>query len=269
MAEGNQPLAFRVQAACMEACERNSLCCIGEFDSKHTKCYLKSGGSLVAIGRRPGTSSFNCTGSVSTCYHPVGPHPAPPPTPPAPPIPVTVTVDATAQPTPFPPFWKRSFGSGHARLSLRPDWQKHLKQAVSELGLQGVRYHGIMDDDMGVVVGHRKYSFSKIKQSWDVQIGLGLHPIVELSFMPAVLAGCTWTDPAAADPARPGHSATPVNPGHSACKGTSMAYRGVTMQPTDFDDWHHLVTALVEFATETYGVAEVKKWSFEVWNELW
>ena len=120
--------------ACMEACERNSLCCIGEFDSKHAKCYLKSGGLLVAIGRRPGTSSFNCTGSVSTCYHPVGPHPVPPPTPPAPPVPVTVTVDATALPTPFPPFWKRSFGSGHARLSLRPDWQKHLTQAVSELG---------------------------------------------------------------------------------------------------------------------------------------
>jgi hypothetical protein len=249
---------------CMKACEANSLCCIGEFDSKHTKCYLKSGGSLVE--RRPGMSSFNCTGSVAVCYHPVGPHPNPPPTPPAPSVPVMVTVDTTAQATPFPPFWKRSFGSGHARLSLRPDWQKHLTQAVSELGLQGVRYHGIFDDDMGVVVGHRKYSFAKIKESWDFQIGLGLHPIVELSFMPAVLAGCTWVDPAAADPMRPGHSATPVNPGHNVCKGTTMPYRGITMQPTDYDDWHHLVMALVEFATATYGVAEVKKWSFEVWK---
>ena len=248
----------------MKACEANSLCCIGEFDSKHTKCYLKSGGSLVE--RRPGMTSFNCTGSVAVCYHPVGPHPDPPPTPPAPSVPVMVTVDTTAQATPFPPFWKRSFGSGHARLSLRPDWQKHLTQAVSEIGLQGVRYHGIFDDDMGVVVGHRKYSFAKIKESWDFQIGLGLHPIVELSFMPAVLAGCTWVDPAAADPMRPGHSATPVNPGHNVCKGTTMPYRGITMQPTDYDDWHHLVTALVQFATATYGVAEVKKWSFEVWK---
>ena len=61
--------------------------------------------------------------------------------------------------------------------------------------MQGVRYHGIFDDDMGVVLGPRNYSFAKIKKSWDFQIGLGLHPIVELSFMPAVLAGCSWADP--------------------------------------------------------------------------
>ena len=113
---------------------------------------------------------------------------------------------------------------------------------------------------------HRNYSFAKVKQSWDFQAGLGLHPIVELSFLPAVLAGCSWTDPAASDPARPGHSATPVNSGQRPCKGTTMAYRGITMQPMDFDDWYHLVTALVKFATETYGVAEVKQWSFEVWK---
>ena len=84
---------------CLEACELNSLCCIGEFDSQHQKCYLKSGGSLVAVGKRPGSAAFNCTGSVSTCYQPVGPHPAPFPTPPAPPVPVTVQLDASAAPT--------------------------------------------------------------------------------------------------------------------------------------------------------------------------
>ena len=38
-----------------------------------------------------------------------------------------------------------------------------------------MRYHGLFDDDMGpVVTGHRTYNFTKIKQSWDFQLGLGL-----------------------------------------------------------------------------------------------
>ena len=35
---------------------------------------------------------------------------------PAAPIPATVTVDTTAHPAPFEHFWKKTFGSGHARL---------------------------------------------------------------------------------------------------------------------------------------------------------
>lgn len=168
---------------------------------------------------------------------------------------VDVDVDATASGTPFPPYWKRSFGSGHAALTLRTDWQGHLKQAVSALGLQGVRYHGIFDDDMGpVVTSYRTYDFSKIGASWDYQLSLGLRPIVELSFMPAVLANCT--------------TRTGFNPGHLPCSSTVMSYRGIAMPPTDFDDWHHLVRALALFATARYGSKEVGTWSFEVWNEF-
>ena len=55
-------------------------------------------------------------------------------------MPVEVQVDlASPASTPFPHYWASTFGSGHARLSLRPDWQAHLKQAVSDLGLGGVR----------------------------------------------------------------------------------------------------------------------------------
>lgn len=48
-----------------------------------------------------------------------------------------------------------------------------------------------------------------------------------------------------------------------------MSYRAITAPPTDFDDWHHLVRALVQAATAKYGEQEVLKWSFECWNELW
>ena len=104
-----------------------------------------------------------------------------------------VTVDATAAaaPQPFPHFWSKSFGSGHARLTLRDDWRSHMQQATEEMGLSGVRHHGLFDDDMGVVIGHRRYNFSLVVDSWEFQVQNGVTPIVELSFMPAWLAGAT------------------------------------------------------------------------------
>lgn len=52
---------------------------------------------------------------------------------------VTVGVDTTVPVQPFVHKWKRSFGSGHAALTLRKDWRAHLQQAATELGLTGVR----------------------------------------------------------------------------------------------------------------------------------
>ena len=107
-------------------------------------------------------------------------------------VPVSVTVDATGTGSLFEHKWKRSFGSRHASLTLRKDWRAHLVQAASELGLQGVRYHGIFDDDMAVVVGPGIYNFTNIDATWDFLLANGVRPIVELSFMPAFVANCTW-----------------------------------------------------------------------------
>lgn len=58
----------------------------------------------------------------------------------APNLPVDVAVDVTRGGlAPFEHTWKRSWGSGHAALTLRADWRAHLKRAVEDLGLQGVR----------------------------------------------------------------------------------------------------------------------------------
>ena len=98
----------------------------------------------------------------------------------------------------FAHYWKRSFGSGHAFLSIREDWQAHLKQAVEDLELGGVRFHGIFDDDMGPVVPHPstlktlEYNWTLIDKTWDYQISLCVVPLVELSFMACVLANCKW-----------------------------------------------------------------------------
>ena len=76
---------------------------------------------------------------------------------------VAVSLDVPA--TDFVHRWTRSWGSGHAALTLRDDWRAHLVKARDELGLQGVRYHGLFDDDMGPVVvldgaGHPTYNFT-------------------------------------------------------------------------------------------------------------
>jgi hypothetical protein len=119
-----------------------------------------------------------------------------------------VVVNVAARTTPFTHYWKRAFGTGHATLTLRDDWRTALTQATTDLGLQGVRGHGIFDDDMGVVVAPRTYNFTLVEDSWRFQVAHNVTPIVELSFMPAILANCTWTAPTN------GHV---VNPGHAPC----------------------------------------------------
>ena len=78
------------------------------------------------------------------------------------PVTDTVTVDLLSPTTPFDHYWKRSFGSGHAALTLREDWRSHLKLAAQELGLQGVRHHGLLDDDMEVVTAPGVFNFTKV-----------------------------------------------------------------------------------------------------------
>jgi hypothetical protein len=41
------------------------------------------------------------------------------------------------------------------------------------------------------------------------------------------------------------------------------------MPPTSYTDWYDLVRALVQHAVNTFGIDEVRRWSFECWNELW
>jgi xylan 1,4-beta-xylosidase len=171
-----------------------------------------------------------------------------------------VIVDLSTSPKHFVHYWKHAFGSGHATLTLRSDWRNSLVQAVQDLGLQGVRHHGIFDDDMNVVIAPRTYNFTLIEESWRFQVKNNVVPIVELSFMPAILANCTWTSP---------KDGRIVNPGHLPCNDTVMQYVGITVPPTNYDDWYDLVKHLVEHAVRVFGTNEVLKWSFEVWNELW
>ena len=62
------------------------------------------------------------------------------------------TADLTAPGRPLHQPWQWCVGSGHATLALRADWQAQLAQARRDLGFRHVRFHGILDDDMGTLI---------------------------------------------------------------------------------------------------------------------
>ena len=200
-----------------------------------------------------------------------------------PPVPIEVTVDASALPAPFEHKWKKSFGSGHASLTLRKDWRDHMSRAVKELGLSGVRYHGMYDDDMHVVPAPGVYNFTAVESTWNFLVQQNVHPIVELSFMPAFLANCSWHGHCKPDPVGctgywctqcngHGELSPPINPAApDQCARLEFWYQGIKQLPylSDYSRWYELVRATVQRAVDLFGLPEVQRWQFEVWNELW
>src|SRR5579885_2917835 len=109
----------------------------------------------------------------------------------APPAPETVVIDAAAPAHPFPHFWEQMFGSGRAILSLREGYREDLREVKQATGFEYVRFHGILNDEIGVydedAKGHPVYNFSYVDQIYDGLLANGVKPFVELSFMPAKL----------------------------------------------------------------------------------
>jgi xylan 1,4-beta-xylosidase len=87
--------------------------------------------------------------------------------------------------------WEHTVGSGHALLALRADWQAQLQRCHDELGFRHVRFHGLLDDDMGTLISHEDkplYSFFNANRIWDFLLSIGMRLFVELGFMPEMLA---------------------------------------------------------------------------------
>ena len=172
--------------------------------------------------------------------------------------PTHITIDASAPTTPFPHFWEQTFGSGRAILSLREEYRKDLDTVHSATGFDSVRFHGILNDEVGLYDPDRMtfnpgqavllvktggtYNFSYIDQIYDGLLEHGVRPFVELSFMPKKLA----SDPAAIHP---------------------FWYHPNVSPPKDYAQWDAMMTALAKHLVERYGIEEVAHWNFEVWNE--
>ncbi|MFP5405642.1 MAG: GH39 family glycosyl hydrolase [Gammaproteobacteria bacterium] len=155
----------------------------------------------------------------------------------------TFTCDLSAQGSELPHVWERIVGSDHALMALCADWQGQLQRSHDELGFRYVRFHGILDDDVGTLlceVDTLRYGFFNSDQIFDFLLKIGMKPFVELSFMPSALA---------------------------SGDATVFKYRGNVTPPKLYPHWGMLIRELVGHWVDRYGLDEVRQWFFEVWNE--
>ena len=158
----------------------------------------------------------------------------------------SVEISLRAPTTPFPHFWERMFGSGRAILSLRAAYRRDLREVHRATGFRYIRFHGIFDRGVGLFhlspQGQPVYNFSYVDQIYDGLLRNHVRPFVELSFMPPALA------------------APPIV--HQA-----FWYRPVVSPPKSWPLWDGMIAAFARHLVARYGIAEVSKWYFEVWNE--
>ncbi len=156
----------------------------------------------------------------------------------------TVDADYTVVTGKTDKFFQKVVGAGRAAEALRADWQRDFKEVQRECGFQYIRFHGLLQDELGVYSedknGNPRYNFQYIDQIYDMVLANGMKPFVEFSFMPTALAS---------------------NP------KSIFWWKGMISPPKDPNKWHGLIHALVEHWTQRYGQAEVASWYFEVWNE--
>jgi xylan 1,4-beta-xylosidase len=157
---------------------------------------------------------------------------------------IHLKAEATGPGKPLVHFWSKVVGAGRAKEGLEATWQEELATAARDGGFQYVRFHGIFQDDMFVYREDRNgspiYNFQYVDDLYDRMLAKGVRPFVELSFSPA-----------------------PLSPVH----GTTFWWRADGSPPSDYNKWAGLVHAFVQHCIDRYGIAEVRQWYFEVWNE--
>lgn len=155
---------------------------------------------------------------------------------------ITIAPDQLAAPLRRP--WKNGIAVGRAYDLTRSDLLEHLSWLQREIGFRSCRFHALFHDDMAVVRrrpdGSLLYQWHHVDKVFDALLRLGLRPFVELNPMPATLASGSQTM---------FHYAMNITP------------------PSEWQEWHDLVRAFTAHCIERYGLAEVRQWHFEVWNE--
>jgi xylan 1,4-beta-xylosidase len=149
--------------------------------------------------------------------------------------------------------WSECVGAGRANEALRADWQAHFREAVDVLGARHVRFHGLFHDDMFVYrtengggfgpagqLPEPLYTYGYVDKVFDAILDAGARPFVELGFMPRQLA--TQTE-------------------------TLFWWKAHCSPPKDMGQWVELVDTTVRHLIDRYGIDEVRRWPFEVWNE--
>lgn len=139
-------------------------------------------------------------------------------------------------------FYDLSIGSDFPGTLIRNDSQAQLATAVDELGFRYIRFHDIFHDALGTVRkmdGKVVYDWTKIDQLYDGLLAKKIRPFVELGFSPNIMR---------------------------TSDQTIFYWKGNTSHPVP-EMWRDLIDAYIRHVRQRYGVEEVRRWYFEVWNE--
>jgi len=158
-------------------------------------------------------------------------------------MPIQLEADARSEGKPLTHFWSVCVGAGRANEGLRAGWLEQMKVVVEHCGFQYVRFHGLFHDDMFVyreTDGEAVYNFQYIDDLFDRLLEIGVRPFVEFGFCPKDLA---------------------------SGPETVFWWKGNTAPPKDYLKWSALIRSCAIHWIDRYGLDEVRKWYFEVWNE--
>lgn len=155
------------------------------------------------------------------------------------------TADVAEQALPLKHTWRVFTSVGSAKELLQADVQQMLTELQHDVGFTYIKFHGILSDDMHVCArekdGRIAYSFVYVDRMLDFLLSIGLRPMIQLGFMPAVLA---------------------KNPEQKIFDSTM-----INSPPVTLDAWCDLVRAFTEHVLLRYGADAVEQWPFTVWNE--
>jgi xylan 1,4-beta-xylosidase len=180
-------------------------------------------------------------------------------------FPVTISVDAARGAGELKPIW-RFFGADEPNYATMRDG----RALIGELGALApeqvyFRAHNLLNTGDGApslkwgstnaysqdAQGRPVYDWTILDRIFDTYRARGVHPYVEIGFMPQALS--THPEPYESQ-WRLGFDYSKITAGWS-------------FPPKNYDAWRDLVTAWVNHCIGRYGRAEVETWYWEVWNE--
>ncbi len=134
---------------------------------------------------------------------------------------------------------------GRAYEFLRHDLVEQMAEIQKDMHFNYCRCHALFHDDMAVAIrkpdGTLGFQWHHIDKFIDNLLSVGLKPFFEMQAMPS----CMASDP----------------------KALMFHYEMNVSKPKDYREWYQLCRAFTSHIVDRYGLDEVRKWYFEVWNE--
>jgi xylan 1,4-beta-xylosidase len=181
-------------------------------------------------------------------------------------FPVTVKIDASKSVGALQPIW-RFFGADEPNYATRPEGGTLLME-LGRLrpGRVYFRAHNLLTSGDGtpdlkwgstniytMKNGRPVYDFTIVDHIIDTYLARGIHPYLEIGFMPEAMTSAP--------------TGVPYHRPWRAGVDYQDAPSGWSYPPRDYHQWAELIYQWTRHNVERYGRAEVRRWYFEVWNE--